>query len=74
MFGPPDMPAPRLVALLDAFMATMKDPLLLAEAEKQKLEISPTHGSELGEIASSLHYTPIEVVALAQVPRKAKRN
>lgn len=72
VFGPPDIPAARVDALRDAFMATLKDPLFLAEAEKQKLEISPTHGSELAQRVKRLYSTSPEVVARTQAARKAK--
>ncbi len=72
VMGPPDVPADRLDALRAAFIATLKDPLFLAEAEKQKLEISPTHGAELAERVKRLYSTPPEVVARAQAARTAK--
>lgn len=72
VFGPPQIPADRLEALRSAFMATLKDPLFLAEAEKQKLEISPTHGAELAERVMRLYATPPEVVARTQAARLAK--
>lgn len=72
VFGPPDVPADRLEALRSAFIATMKDPIFLAEAEKQKLEISPTPGAELAERVKRLYATPPEVVARTQAARKAK--
>lgn len=72
VFAPPDVPADRLDALRTAFMATLKDPQFLAEAEKQKLEISPTHGAELAERVKRLYATPSEVVARTQSARAAK--
>ena len=72
VFAPQDVPADRLEALRAAFMATLKDPQFLAEAEKQKLEISPTHGAELAERVKRLYATPPEVVARTQSARAAK--
>ena len=72
VFGPPQMPADRLEALRSAFMATLKDPLFLAEAEKQKLEISPTPGAELAERVKRLYATSPEVVARTQAARNAE--
>lgn len=72
VFGPPDVPADRLEALRSAFMATLKDPLFLAEAEKQKLEISPTPGEELAERVKRLYATPPGVVARTQAARAAR--
>jgi len=44
---PPGTPKERVRILRDAFMATMKDPEFLAEANKAKLEINPLTGEEL---------------------------
>jgi tripartite-type tricarboxylate transporter receptor subunit TctC len=72
VFAPPDVPSDRIEALRSAFIETMKDPIFLAEAEKQKLEISPTPGAELAERIKRLYATPPEVVARTQAARKAK--
>ncbi|MFN3892693.1 MAG: Bug family tripartite tricarboxylate transporter substrate binding protein [Beijerinckiaceae bacterium] len=72
VFGPPGVPADRLDALRAAFMQTLKDPAFLAEAEKQKLEISPTDGAELAERVKRLYSTPPEVVARTQAARTGK--
>ena len=72
VLGPPDVPADRLDALRTAFIATLKDPAFLAEAEKQKLEISPTHGAELAERVKRLYATPPEIVARTQAARTGK--
>jgi len=72
VLGPPDVPADRLDALRTAFIATLKDPAFLAEAEKQKLEISPTHGAELAERVKRLYATSPEIVARTQAARTGK--
>jgi tripartite-type tricarboxylate transporter receptor subunit TctC len=43
----PGVPADRVAALRAAFVATMKDPAFLADAEKRKLAIEPTDHQEL---------------------------
>ncbi len=43
----PGVPADRVAALRTAFMETMKDPKLLADTAKLKLEISPTTGDKI---------------------------
>lgn len=53
--APPDVPADRLEALRDAFIATMKDPAFLAEAEKQNLEINPLDGSRIDEVIDDMY-------------------
>jgi tripartite-type tricarboxylate transporter receptor subunit TctC len=44
---PPGTPKDRLMTLRKAFMDVMKDPDLLADAKKAKLDISPLDGAEL---------------------------
>jgi tripartite-type tricarboxylate transporter receptor subunit TctC len=44
---PPGTPKDRVQILRKAFMDTMKDPALLAEAKKANLDINPDDGSEL---------------------------
>jgi tripartite-type tricarboxylate transporter receptor subunit TctC len=44
---PPGTPKDRLMILRKAFMDTMKDPDLLADAKKAKLDINPLDGEEL---------------------------
>lgn len=38
--APPAVPADRAAALREVFAATMKDPVMLAEAERQNMEIN----------------------------------
>src|SRR5215475_6676454 len=45
-FMPPNVPAERVTAIRRAFDAAMKDPELLAEAEKLKIEIDPLTGEQ----------------------------
>ena len=49
IIAPPDLPADRLRALKDAFLATVKDPEFLADAEKQNLTISTSSGDAVAE-------------------------
>jgi hypothetical protein len=44
---PPGTPKDRVQILRKAFMDTMKDPALLAEAKKANLDINPDDGAEL---------------------------
>jgi len=48
--APPGVPADRVKALRDAFMATMRDPEFLAETQKLQLTIDPTPGEEMERI------------------------
>jgi tripartite-type tricarboxylate transporter receptor subunit TctC len=61
--APPDMPPDRLKMLRDAFNETMKDPAFLAEAAKQKLEISPRTGEQMAALIQKLAATPKAIIA-----------
>jgi len=58
----PGLPADRVKILRDAFMKSMSDPALLADAAKSKLEITPVSGEELTKIAKDVIEQPPEVV------------
>ena len=61
-----DVPPARLEALRRAFDAAMKDPALLAEADKAKMDISPSTGEEAQKVAVSIVAARPEVVARAK--------
>jgi hypothetical protein len=44
---PPEVPQDRLKAIEAAFQKTLRDPELIAEAERSKLNVSPISGAEL---------------------------
>ena len=48
-----------------AFMATMKDPEFLADAEKAQLEITPVSGEEVEKLVKELYQTPKPLAAKA---------
>lgn len=52
---PPGMPKERLAMLRKAFMETMKDPELLAEAKKAKLEFKPVDGPTIAKIFAGFY-------------------
>jgi tripartite-type tricarboxylate transporter receptor subunit TctC len=62
-FLPPGVPPERIAALRQAFDAAMKDPALLAEAEKSKIEIDPLTGGEVAKLVRQVIATPADVVA-----------
>ncbi len=62
----PGVPAERVAALRMAFMATMRDQELLAEAKKIGLVIDPISGEELQALAESIFATPAAVVEQAK--------
>ncbi len=52
---PPGMPKDRLQLLQKAFMETTKDPELLAEAKKAKLEFKPVDGPTIAKIFADFY-------------------
>lgn len=64
--APPDLPAARLKALRDAFMATMKDPAFLADAKKRRMDLRVMSGQQVTEVIEDLFRTPKAVVKKAR--------
>ena len=62
----PEVPAPRVAALRQAFAAAMKDPEFLAEAEKMKMDLSVATGAQAQAVAASIVDTPPDIVARAK--------
>jgi tripartite-type tricarboxylate transporter receptor subunit TctC len=63
---PPGVPADRLKILREAFNKSVKDPALLAEAEKRRLEMDPTTAEELESLAKEVMKASPEVVEKMQ--------
>jgi hypothetical protein len=64
--APPGVPVDRLKILREAFIATMKDPAFIADAEKSKLDISPQSGEEVQAFVETLYASPPDVIARAR--------
>jgi len=60
--APPDLPTERAKMLRDAFSATMKDPEFLADTKKQKLDVAPEDGEQLGALVKRIYATPKPIV------------
>lgn len=60
--APPGVPAERLKILRDAFDMAVKDPQLLADAKKRKLDIDPAGSAQLAALAREVMAAPPEVV------------
>jgi tripartite-type tricarboxylate transporter receptor subunit TctC len=60
---PPGTPKERVQLLRQAFMATVNDPALLADAEKSNLDISPLTGEELEKTVHGLIKTNPSLLA-----------
>lgn len=61
----PGVPADRLHVLQTAFMDTMKDPAFLAEADKQKFEITPVPGPAIEKLVTEILRMPPELAERA---------
>jgi len=54
IIAPPGVASDKTKILREAFMKSMKDPELLAEAKKQNLDITPSSGEELEGLAKQV--------------------
>jgi tripartite-type tricarboxylate transporter receptor subunit TctC len=63
--APPGLPAERVTVLREAFSMTIKDPALLEEAQRLKLELDPLDGAALQASITGTSVAP-EVVARAR--------
>jgi hypothetical protein len=59
---PPEVPADRVLALREAFDATLRDPAFLADAWIQKLNVEPMTGRQMAEIIAQAYATPAAIV------------
>jgi tripartite-type tricarboxylate transporter receptor subunit TctC len=64
--APPEIPADRAEALRKAFAAALKDPGLVAEAERAKMDMTYRSPDELVALVQALYATPRELVAEAE--------
>src|SRR4051812_24342470 len=64
--APKNTPADRIAALRAAFDATMKDPEFIADAEKQRMTVTPMTGGEVEAAIKKLYQTPADIVAAAK--------
>ena len=55
---PPGVPADRVEAIRQAFLATMTDPEFLKEAEAGNIEVEPVAGPRMQEVSADLIATP----------------
>jgi tripartite-type tricarboxylate transporter receptor subunit TctC len=63
---PPGVPAERIAALRKAFMDTLHDPALLADAEKAQLDIDAMSGDDLQALVKKLYSLSPAIVARAK--------
>ena len=63
--GPPEIPADRLAALRESFLATMKDPEFLAEAAKLGIEVDPVTGEKFEALIKRVASAPPAIIEKA---------
>jgi tripartite-type tricarboxylate transporter receptor subunit TctC len=68
--APPEIPGDRAAALRDAFVKATKDKDLLADAQKQNIEIDPITAQDIQTLLDELYKTPPEIGARALSFRK----
>lgn len=61
--GTPGIAADRVQILRRAFDQSMKDPELLAETQKQRMDVDPTSGANLEKLAQQILQQPPDVLA-----------
>jgi tripartite-type tricarboxylate transporter receptor subunit TctC len=66
LVAPPEVPADRVEALRRAFDAVMKDPELVAEAKKSRMDLSPMRGEDAQKIADGIVGAPPAVITRAR--------
>jgi tripartite-type tricarboxylate transporter receptor subunit TctC len=64
--APKSVPAERIEALRTAFDATMKDPEFLADAERQKLLVTPMTGADVATRIGEIYKAAPQVIARAR--------
>lgn len=63
---PPNVPAARVAALRKAFMESLADKELLAEAAKMRLDVEPISGEEVQALVAKVYSFPPNIVAKAK--------
>jgi tripartite-type tricarboxylate transporter receptor subunit TctC len=64
--APPEVNAPTVATLRKAFTAAMKDPELIAMAQKMQLEIDYVSGEEVQALVEKVHGFPPEIISRTQ--------
>jgi len=64
--APPGIPEDRKQALRKAFDDAFKDPDLIAEATKRKMDVNPVSGADIEKLVAEIYATPPDIVAEAR--------
>jgi len=70
---PPGVPSDRVAALRKAFLDALKDPALLEDAKKSRIDIDAVSGEEVQALVAKMFATPqaiVERAREAQIPKK----
>jgi tripartite-type tricarboxylate transporter receptor subunit TctC len=62
MIVTPGTPPERIKLLRDAFVKTLNDPEVLAEAKKARMDVEPTRGEELEALVKEIFDSPPDVL------------
>ena len=62
----PGVPRERVAALREAFVDTLHDPALVAEAQRMQLDVDAMPGDELQALIAKLYALPPEIVSRAR--------
>jgi tripartite-type tricarboxylate transporter receptor subunit TctC len=63
LLAPPGTPADRVATLRAAYEKVAKDPDLIAEAKKMRIEVTPLRGEKLQAMSKEVMSQPPEVIA-----------
>lgn len=66
MIAPPGVPADRIKILREAYNKALKDPELIAEVTKSRLDMDPSTGEEIEVLIREIMDQPPEVVTLVK--------
>jgi tripartite-type tricarboxylate transporter receptor subunit TctC len=66
LIAPPGIPDDRLAALRKAFDDAVRDPALVADADKLHIYLRPSPGTKVQEVSDNIAKTPKDIVAIAQ--------
>lgn len=66
MVAPPGVPADRVKILREAYIKVLKDPEVIAEVTKSRLDMEPSTGEEIEAVIKEVMDQPPEVVALVK--------
>lgn len=65
--APPGTPDQQMSILRRAFDTTMQDPQFLADARKQKLDVAPKNGGDVGNLIKKVYGSPKDLIAEAKI-------